>query len=333
MTFESTSPRPLAALRRLIVSSLFCIVTSAVATAAEPLVISASSTPVNLPIFVADAEGYFSAEGVAVKINEITSSVQGMEQLFAGKTDLTAGSETLVMFYSFKRDDFAVLTTFVTSTEDQKLVVHGASGITSVKNLTNKRVGTIMGSASHFYLDTLALLNNVEPKSMTVVGYKADTIVAALQKHEVDAIAMWQPQAYRAEKEVPGARTLPDGGFHTLSFNLVSTRKLIDTRSDDLRNVLRALDRATRLIAADPEKAVKILRSRLNVDQAYAQWLLSRYRYQLTLDQSLLTSLESEARWAREEGHVKAARSPNYLRFVYSPLLRQVRPSAVGISE
>ena len=97
MTFGSNLPRPLAAMHLFILASLFCIVSSAVAFAAEPLVISVSSAPVNLPIFVADTEGYFSAEGVAVKINEATSSVQAMELLFAGKTDLTAGSETLVI--------------------------------------------------------------------------------------------------------------------------------------------------------------------------------------------------------------------------------------------
>ncbi len=303
------------------------------ATAAEPILIALSKAPVNLPLHVADAEGLFAAEGVAVQLNEVTSSVRAMELLAEGKADLVTGSETLVMFHSFKRNDFGILASFTTSTEDQKVVAHAQSGITQARHLANKRVGTILGSASHYYLDTLALLHNVDPRSITVVGLQPDTIVGALQRREVDAIAMWQPHPFRAQREIAGAKVLPDGGFHTLSFNLIASRKIVDNRSDDLVKVLRALDKATRLIATKPQTVKAILRSGMQLDDAYAEWVMPNYRYQLTLDQSLLASLESEARWAREEGHVKARQSPNYLSFIYSAPLRRVRPSAVSIAE
>ena len=94
-----------------------------------------------------------------------------------------------------------------------------------------------------------------------------------------------------------------------------------------------ALARAERFIASEPQKAQAILRTRLLLDQAYIDWLWPRYRYQLTLDQALLTTLESEARWARQENHVVASQSPNYLSFIHSAPLRRVQASAVSIAE
>lgn len=47
----------------------------------------------------------------------------------------------------------------------------------------------------------------------------------------------------------------------------------------------------------------------------------------------LLRALEGEARWARQEGHAKGERSPNYLDFIYSGPLRRVLPAAVTIDE
>ncbi len=303
------------------------------ANAAQPLVVAISKTSVNLPLFVAEHEGFFAAEGVTVRIDEIASSVRGMELLAEGKADLTTGSETLVMFNSFKRTDFAILATYSTSTEDQKVVAHAQSGISNAKQLANKRVGTVLGSASHYYIDTLALLNGVDPKSITLVGYQPGAIGAALARHEVDAISIWQPQAYRATKEIAGAQALADAGFYTQRYNLIASRAAIGARSDELTRLLRALDRAIEFIAAEPAKVRAILTTRLQIDAAYAQWLLPRYRFRLALEQSLLTSLESEARWAREEGHVKATQSPNYLAFIHAAPLARVRPAAVGIAQ
>ncbi len=303
------------------------------ASAAQPLVLAISKASINLPIFVAEHEGYFTAEGVSVQIDEVASGVRGMELMAEGKADMTTGSEVLVMFNSFKRDDFAIVATFGTSTEDQKVIVHAQSGIGSGAQLANKRIGAILGSASHYYIDTLALLNGVDPKSITLVGYQPGTIVGALARHEVDAISIWQPQGYRATQEIRGAKVLADSGFYTQRYNLIASRSVIGARGDDLTRLLRALDRANQFIVNEPAKVRAILSAQLQVEAAYAEWLLPRYRFRLALDQSLLTSLESEARWAREEGHVKATQLPNYLTFIQSAPLARVRRNAVGIAQ
>ncbi len=337
MALSPFSPYMRAGLRRYTLAVILLVAVSIArvspANAAAPLVLAVSAVSMNLPIFVAETEDYFTKEGVTVRIDEVASSVHGMKMLAEGKTDLTTGSETLVMFNSFVRNDFAILATFGTSTQDQKVIVHAQSGINNPKQLANKRVGTILGSSSHYYIDTFALLNGVDPKSITLVDYPPDTIVAALARREVDAISIWQPQAYRATQDIAGARVLADADFFTQRYNLIASRAVIGARADDLTRLLRALDRAIQFIATEPTKVRAILRTRLKVDAAYADWLLPRYRFRLALDQSLLTSLEGEARWAREEGHVSAPRSPNYLAFIHSAPLARVRPAAVGITQ
>ncbi len=303
------------------------------AMAAEPWVLALSRTPLSLPFFVAESEGYFAAEGVALKINEVIGGHRTMQLLLDGQADLATSSEAVVMFSSFKRDDFSVIASFVSSTDDVKLIVRGDSGINRPADLAGKRVGTVMGAASQYYLDTLVLLSGADPKSIKTIGLQPETMAAALRQGEVDAVAIWQPTAYRLEREIDGARVLPDGSFYTLRFNLIVARRHVGVRDDELVKLLRALERAQQLITSEPARAQAILRSRLQLDQAYIDWLWPRYRYQLTLDQALLTTLESEARWARDEGLVLASRSPNYLGFIHSRPLRSIRPAAVTIAE
>jgi NitT/TauT family transport system substrate-binding protein len=108
-------------------------------------------------------------------------------------------------------------------------------------------------------------------------------------------------------------------------------KKHLGVRDDELVKILRALDRAQQFISTQPQKAKAILLERLKLDSAFVDWIWPRYNYRLSLDQSLLTTLEGEARWARQEGLVKAGKSPNYLNFVYVGPLSKVRQAAVEI--
>lgn len=301
------------------------------AASPEPLRLSVSRTPLSLPIFVAESQGYFIAEGLALTVGEVVGGHRSLQQVLDGAADLATCSEAVVMFKSFQHRDYAVVATFVTSDDDVKLVLRGDAGILRPQQLAGKTVGTVTGASSHYYLDTLLLLNGVDPKAVTVRHVQPEAMAEALRKGEVDAVAIWEPFAFQAAHAVPGARVLPKSGSYVETFNLVAAAKLKGARDDDLVRLLRALDRATQFIDAEPAQAQAILRDRLHVEQAVVDWIWPRFSYRLTLGQALLATLEGEARWARREGYVKAEKSPNYLDFIYAAPLRQVRPSAVGM--
>jgi NitT/TauT family transport system substrate-binding protein len=49
------------------------------------------------------------------------------------------------------------------------------------------------------------------------------------------------------------------------------------------------------------------------------------------LDQTILITLEDEARWAIREGLIDKKEIPNYLDFIYMDLLENVKPEAITI--
>lgn len=304
-----------------------------VASAAETLTLSVARTPLSLPIYVAQSEGYFAAEGLQLKLNDVIGGVRALQQVLSGEADFATTSDAAVMFNSFKRNDFAIVTTFVTSNDDVKVITRKGAGIVRADQLVGKRVGTIPGSASHYYLDNFLISHGVDPKKIKLVGLQPEAMAAALNKGEVDAIVAWEPYAFEALHSVEGSKILPNVGGYVLSFNLITHAKHKHVRDNDLVKMLRALDRAQYFIKTEPIKAQAILRDRLQLDQAFIDWIWTRNNYRLSLDQSLLATMEGEARWARQEGHVKAYRSPNFLEFIYSGPLRRVAPDSVGIVE
>lgn len=318
---------------RLCIFTLFALLLSST-LAAEPLTIAVSRTPLSLPLYVAEHEGYFAAEGVQVQFEEVTGGNRAAQALLDGKADLATTSETVVMFNSFKRNDFAIIASFVNSNDDIKLVARSGSGVTKVSDLAGKRVGTTLGTASHYYLDTLLILAGVDPERVTTVGMPPEAMAQALLKGEVAAIAAWEPYPFQIVGNVPGTQLVPAQRFYTLTFNLIASQKMTHGDYDkDLVKLLRALDRAQQFIATKPKQAQAIMQSRLDMQQPFIDWIWSRYNFRLALDQSLLSTLESEARWARKQGHIKAPNSPNYLDFIYTTALRKALPASVSIEE
>jgi len=73
-----------------------------------------------------------------------------------------------------------------------------------------------------------------------------------------------------------------------------------------------------------------VLRDRLQLDQAFVDWVWGGLAWRLSLDQSLLSTMEGEARWAQRERHVAEGARPNVLTLVHAGPLQAVKPAAVG---
>lgn len=317
----------------MLIAALFWIANPLAVWAGDALVIAVAKSPLSLPLYIADDQGYFAKEGVQVKLNEVIGGHRSMQKLLDGEADLATSSDAVIMFNSFKRNDFAVIGTFVSSRDDVKMLVRKEIDISKPEQISGKRIATVVGSASHYYLDMWMLYQGVNPKNVKVINLQPEAMEAALSKGEVDGAVVWEPFPYKIVNAVKGVKTLPNPGTYVLSFNLIVHKKLIGMRDDELVKLLRAVARAERFINEDPLKAQAIMRSKLQLEQPYIDWIWPTNQYQLNLDQSLLSKLESEARWARKEGHVSENKMINYLDFIYLDPLLKVMPKAVGITK
>lgn len=307
----------------------------AVVPAAE-LTIAVARTPLSLPFYVAEAQDYFRAEGVTVRSTECLGGQACIKQLFAGSAQLATASDLPVMFNSFERSDYAVLATFAQARSDTRLIAHPAAGIGSAQQLAGKRIGTVTGSSSHYWLDAFLLYHGIDPAQVTIVPLAPEKVPEALGSRQVEAAAVYEPWAWLAHRAAgAGTVVLPDPRIYTLSFNLVGDRRSIGAREDDLQAVLRALARAVRYIRAEPARAQAVMRQRLHLEQGFVDWVWPDLDYRLGLDQSFVSTVESELRWALREGHVKTSvkRVPNVLDLLDPGPLRKAVPGSVTVTK
>lgn len=310
-----------------------CLLATPGLSRAAALRLAVSRTPLSLPLFIAQEKGYFAAQGLEVAVTSCEGGVRCMQLLLDGKSDVATASELPVMFNSFTRSDYAVVATMVTTTDDVKLITHAQSGIARPQQLTGKRIGTVLGSSSHYFLELYLLTVGVDPRELVVVGLQPHELPQALAARKVDAIAVWEPHAYGAMQLLGRqAVQLPRQGSYVQTFNLIAQRRLVGGAGDDtLVQLLRAVEQAQRFIAEHPAAAREILRERLALDRGFIDWVWPALSYRLSLDQALISTMEGEARWALREGHVKARGVPNLLPLLHAVPLQRVKPDAVGL--
>ena len=323
----SPHPHPHHALRWLAVLALALPLQQALAA----LTIAVTPSGLSLPVDVAQAQGFFAAEGVDVKVRDCTSGPGCMKLLFDHAAQLVTVTELPVVAASFDRNDFALLATLATSTGNIRMIGRKSAGIGKPADLAGKRVGVILGSSSHYYLDAYLAFHGIDPMQINLVPLTSETVVAAVEQRQVDALSGYSRHTGVALKLLGADGTmLDDARIYSETYNLVAEKRTIAQQSGEIQKVLRALDRAERYIAEQPQRAKQVFMARTSLERPVVEAIYPSFTYRLSLEQSLMAAMEGESRWAIREGHVAAGRkSPNYLDFVdYGPL-RAAVPAAL----
>lgn len=136
----------------------------------------------------------------------------------------------------------------------------------------------------------------------------------------------------RLQKEL-GAKgiTFYGEGIYTETFNISAAQDFVHRNPETVKKVLRSLIRAVEFIRENPDKSRRIISSYSKMDEALLGELWGIYHFKVTLDQSLLITLEDQARWAIKSKLTDKTRVPNYLNFIYQDALKAVKPEAVTI--
>ena len=300
----------------------------------EKIVLGAETIPFSAPVWVAEHNGYFREEGVDVEIREFES---GRTALFTmvehGGLDLVTAAQTPVISKSFGRSDYAIVAGLVYSDKDVKLLARRDRGITSPQDLKGKTIGITHGSSGHFFLGLFLAYHGLHLSDVKTADLEATRLAGALIEGQVDAVATWEPHIYNARKALGDkAVLLPSSNLYREDFYFIARKEFITRHPVALERFLRAIEKAQQFIRKRPQETLDIVQRRLQMDPEILRAIWDEFQFGLFLDQSILESLDDEARWAIENNLTEAARVPNYLDYLHTEALLAVKPEAVTIA-
>jgi len=299
---------------------------------AAPLRIGVSETLLSLPLYVAEAKGFFQKRGVNVEFVNCIGGNRCVKNMLDGQTDMSTATELPVVFNSFLRNDFAILSSFVSVSNDLKVLARTDAKITEPGKLRDKTLGYVKGGASQYVLDLVLVYNGIDPDTVKLKAITPETALTALANKEVDALCIWEPFASRIELELgTDVQLVPIPKLYTETFNLIAMQSTIKARPQELERIVQALKDSTQFIQTHPEKAKALAAKRLRVPVTLIDKIFDDYRFRLSLNRSLPRTMEGQGRWAQREGHVPSnLPQPNYTSFLYPAFLKTVDPSAVS---
>ena len=249
--------------------------------------------------------------------------------------DMVTVAQKPIVFNSFTENDYVIIAAMANSDKDVKLLARKYKGIQEPSDLRGKKVGVTKDSTGHFYLGLFLTHVGLKLHEIEITDLTASELPQAPADGRVDSISTWEPHILNAKKLLVAEAVVlpPTGGVRIFKedFYFVPNRDFAEHNPEALRRFLKAIEKGKELIRENKEEAITIVSQRSKIERGLLASVLNDFELQLVLDQSILITLEDEARWLINNNLTDKTEVPNYLNYVYIYALEEVKPEAVMI--
>ncbi len=313
-------------LRCLLMVSALVVMTGA-AHAQTKMTIATGVDPVFSAFYVAQQEGLFKKHGLDVRINTGPSGSAMVAFLVNGQIESAFGSE-IAGVSNHNLDPNVVVV--AQATRLVRWIGLVGRNIDNLEQLKGKKVGVARGSGGEVFW--LAMLDKLKLNAAdyTVVNVEAPEMVAALERGNIDAYAVWEPWITRGLAAVKNTKVLKDQeGILEQGVYIYMNRAWIQKNPAPADAFLRSLVDATEIINGDRKRAAKDVSDFLkNLDPPLVEQLMTKLRFEMVFDDFTVGMFRLAESQLKQQG--KLTKPLDYNAFLYPDLMRKVLPTKVN---
>lgn len=265
---------------RAIAALLLFLLCHAPALAGSPLRVGYMPVGDCLQFFVAEAEGYFAAEGLEVAGLSMKGGAVIAPAVEGGELAIGWSNSVSIILAHAKGFDFAYLAPGaegVAGTHDvHALLVPAGSPVTSVPDLSGKTVAiNTLGNINDSAMRALAEKAGLSPDEIRLVEVPFPDMAAAMAKGSADAALMLEP--FVTDAVGRGAARVLDPSPHAvfgspyLIGGWFAKKSWIKGHPAEAAAFARAMARAAAFIAASPDAARTVLRQKTRLAPELAE--------------------------------------------------------------
>jgi ABC-type nitrate/sulfonate/bicarbonate transport system substrate-binding protein len=300
---------------------------SSPAWAQTRMTIATGVDPVFSAYYVAQEAGLFKKHGLDVRINTGPSGSAMVSFLVNGQIESAFGSE-IAGVANHNLDPNVVMVAQATRLVRWIAVV--GRNIDTLDQLKGKKVGVARGSGGEVFW--LAMLDKLKLNAAdyTVVNVEAPEMVAALERGNIDAYAVWEPWVTRGLAAVKNTKVLRDQeGILEQGVYIYMNRGWIQKNPAQAEAFMRALVEATDIINKDRKRAARDVSAFLkSLDPALVEQLMTKLQFEMVLNDFTIDLFRLAESQLKQQN--KLTKPLDYGAFVYPDLLRKVLPGKVN---
>jgi len=314
-------------LRRSLFAAPVLLAAPALAQGPTKMVIATGVDPSFSPYYVGKEGGFFAKHGLDVTINTGPSGSAMVAFLVGDQVNSAYGAEQAGVS-AHVRDPKVVAVAEGTALLRWISVL--GRGVESMDQLKGKKVGVARGTGSEvFWLAVIDKLK-LNPADYTIVNVEAPEMVAALERRDIDAFAVWEPWPTRALRAIPGTKILLNNEAVQIVRNFIyMNRGWAEANMDTTQRFLRALLEAGAFIDSDREQATAQVARFLRQDRALVGELLTKIRFPLDLTAESTANMQLAINQLRGLGRLGREVTPAEV--IWPAPLRAVAPDRVRI--
>jgi ABC-type nitrate/sulfonate/bicarbonate transport system substrate-binding protein len=283
--------------------------------------------------WIAQDQGFFGHNGLNVTSNKFDTGVGSLGAVLNDDADIAVGpAEFPLVGQAFQNEPIKAIGC-IDKIDFIYLIGRRDRGINSVSDLAGKTIGTTKGTVSEFYLGTLLNLNGLSMQNITLVDVRTPADwVNAVVNGTIDGVVTAQPYANSAIGALGDNAFVWQAQSNQPQYALmISTNEWINAHPDLVERFLKSMLQAEEFTNNSPAKAQAIVKEHMNFTNVYIETVWKQNEFGLSLDQSLISAMEGEARWMISSNLTNATAVPNFLDYIYLQGLMSVKPGSVNI--
>jgi NitT/TauT family transport system substrate-binding protein len=280
--------------------------TLAPATPGAPVTVRFAMLPIldALPMFVAQQQGYFSAENINLEVVPVASAAERDQIMQAGQADAMVNDLVSTLFYNRDRTTIVIVRFARTATPHfaQYFILAGPNaGISSPADLAGVEIAISDATVIHYITDRLLEAEGLAPSDIRTIAIpRIPDRLAALADGTVRAATIPDPAASAAMATgatvVASDASHPEYGNSVVSFST----EFVEQNPQAVRGFLAAWERAVADINADKSRWNDVLLgNNLLAEQLLATYALPDYPTASVPSAAQFADVNT---WARDKG-------------------------------
>ena len=288
---------------------------------------------------IAEEKGYFREEGLEVENRLVQSGGEIPELIRSGEAQVSFESPYTVLALATEGVKVKVVAPMADIGDTQCVVAGPGAGIVNSKDFEGKRIGMAEGSGILLAIRNMCYELKVDMDRITFVPLSPRNQLQAMETGSIDAMACWEPwisiaQANGGTLLFSGLNSYlgdKQGKVDWLSFytTMQVSDEYLHEHTDEVKFMLRALEKATNFINESPDEAAAIIASRLNLEKGQVRRIMVDNYYSMAIDQHFRSSCEEMSSFMMKVGQIKDV--PTFWDYVNIDYLRATNRSLVTI--
>jgi NitT/TauT family transport system substrate-binding protein len=289
---------------------------------------------------VAEALGYFKAEGIKVNPRWYIAGTDLPSMWGAGNIHLGTATATMIVPIAASGQTIYNIApqSDIAGTQQIVLGKKGQEKVRSPKDFEKIKIGMPKGASVTMAIQAMARDHGVDFNKIQFVNLSPPDAVTALAKGDVDAMAAWAPWVFNAVKQAGGKvyftgnRSMIPGKEGQVDWlhvhaGVVASGKMLKENPNTLKAVLRALKKATDSINKDREGAVKIVSREMKTDEALTRDIMALNVYSMEMNDKIHKGMGEFIDFLHSLDRIKQKFPAESV--IYTKLLEQTDPSLV----